>query len=305
MNLVANNTPSACQAVCRVTARRTMTEPDDTTDRAARIATSIRESQANEQDGSQESRRKFLTKSALASGALLALGGGTGFAMASGQDDGSLTNDEMMAMFDDVEGTDIDVLNYALTLEHLEDAFYRIHIEQFSEDDFMQADALSNLSEEQRRHAWESVQVIGEHESTHVEVLTKAVSLLGGDPVGEASYEFGVESVGDFINLGAVLENTGVSAYAGAGPFIQSPDLLGSALAIHSVEARHAAVLNALNGESPYPDAFDAPASQSDVLEAAGQFITGSMTSTPGGNETDTSTGTSTGTPTETPTDSS
>jgi len=67
-----------------------------------------------------------------------------------------------------------------------------------------------------------------------------------------------------------------VSAYAGAAPFVESPDLLGVALAIHSVEARHAAVLNNVVGEPPFPNAFDPARSQEEVLEAAGPFFASS-----------------------------
>jgi len=48
---------------------------------------------------------------------------------------------------------------------------------------------------------------------------------------------------------------------------------VGAAMSIHSVEARHAAVLNMITGTSPFPDAFDSASSQSDVLEAVSQFI--------------------------------
>jgi hypothetical protein len=75
------------------------------------------------------------------------------------------------------------------------------------------------------------------------------------------------------LALGQVFENTGVAAYAGAAPFIESPDLLSAALSIHSVESRHAAFLNQLNGESPAPDAFDSALSQKEVLEAVSPFI--------------------------------
>jgi hypothetical protein len=89
----------------------------------------------------------------------------------------------------------------------------------------------------------------------------------------EATYTFGFESVGEFLALGQVFENTGVAAYAGAAPFIQSPDLLSAALSIHSVEARHAAILNWINGESPFPNAYDSASSQQDVIDAVTPFI--------------------------------
>lgn len=180
-------------------------------------------------------------------------------------------------MFDDVEGTDVDVLNYALTLEHLEDAFYQEALEAYGEDDFANADALGDFDEATRREAYTYVESAGQHESTHVEVLTQAVELLGGEPAAKGTYEFGVESVGDVLTLGQVVENTGVAAYAGAAPFIESPDLLSAALAIHSVESRHAAFMNELTGMPPAPAAFDEALSQSEVLEAVGPLIAAPM----------------------------
>lgn len=263
-----------------------MKESDDPHPLADRIATSIKD--RIEGDGS--SRRRFLNRSVVAGGALLALGGGTGFAVAQESDD-SMT-EEMTATFDDVRGTDIDVLNYALSLEHLENAFYREGLESFNESDFVVADSLQSFDEETRLAVYGYVQTVGNHEATHVDVLTQAVELLGGDPAQEATYDFGIETVGDFLALGQVLENTGVAAYAGAAPYVESPDLLGAALSIHSVEARHAAILNWVNGESPFPNAFDPASSQGDVLEAVSQFIDsgdpGNGTETPDGNETTT-----------------
>jgi hypothetical protein len=216
--------------------------------------------------------------------------------------------EEMTATFDDVDGTDVDVLNYALTLEHLENAFYREAMEMFDEDDFMAADSLQSFSEEMRQGVFGYIQTVGDHETTHVDVLTQAVELLGGDPVEEATYSFGVESVDDFFALGQVLENTGVAAYAGAGTYIESPDLQSAALSIHSVEARHAALLNWINGEAPFPSAFDPASSQQDVLEAVGQFIETengdevTETETPSETETATPEETDTATPAETET---
>ncbi len=265
-----------------------MTNTDDPNPLAERIAASVRETI----DTDNDSRRGFLGRTALAGGTLLALGGGTGMALAQEGGNGA-TEGEMKAMFDDVEGTDIDVLNYALTLERLEDAFYQEALDMFGQDDFVQADPLQSFSEEQREAAFGYVQSVAEHEATHVEVLSQAVTLLGGEPAEEASYTFGVESVNQFLQLGTTLENTGVAAYAGAAPFIQSPDLAGAALSIHSVEARHAAYLNQLNGQSPFPNAFDEAKSQEAVLDAVSPLIDSSSeggdteTATPSGNESE------------------
>jgi hypothetical protein len=259
-----------------------------------------------------QSRRGFLAKSAFAGGALLALGGGAGVALADEH-----TTDEMSASFDDVEGTDVDVLNYALSLEHLESAFYATALETFDEQAFVESDALSEYDESFRTAVYGYVETLAAHEAQHATVFTQAVELLGGEAVTPAEYEFGFETVEEFLSLAQVLENTGVAAYAGAAPFVESPDLLSAALSVHSVEARHAAVMNFVTGTSPFPDAFDTASSQSEVLDAVRQFIvsetetptdgTGNETATPSGNETmtpsgnETATGTPSGNGTDTP----
>ncbi|WP_254839134.1 ferritin-like domain-containing protein [Natronomonas marina] len=208
-----------------------------------------------------DTRRGVLRKSAGAGAGLLALGAGAGGAAA--QDDS----------FED----DIAVLNYALTLEHLEDVFYRRGTEEFSKEDFREAAYDDEQDLEQypwdMEQAYDRMVTIGEHEATHTETLTSVINDLGGDPAGELEYDFGFETVADFIGIAMVLENTGVSAYDGAIKFIESAELTQAGATIATVEARHASYLNDLNNEDPFPEAFDTTRSRSEVLDAAGGFI--------------------------------
>lgn len=291
-----------------------MTDRDDTRERAERIASSVREQTTT----TRSSRRGFLGRSALAGGAILALGSASGFALAQEQSDEHGPDGATEALFDDVHGTDVDVLNFALSLELLEAEFYSRAFETFSEEDFVNADVLQSFGEQQRRQAFADVQQIFDNEATHAAVLTDVIEQLGGDPVGEQSYEFPLGSVGEFLETAATIENTGTGAYAAAARFVESPDLLGSALSIHSVEARHAARLNTLTGQPPHPNAFDAAVSQEEAIAAVEPFIvaegeeptpteqpTETATETPA-NETATPTGTpvnDTATPTATPLD--
>jgi len=246
-----------------------MTGPTDPETRAERIATSVRE-QLDEMSGS---RRSFLSRSALLGGTVLALGGAGGSVLAQEEDDEEAAPEmPTESAFDDVAGTDVDVLNYALSLEHLESAFYQEALDTFDEDDFAESDALADYDEEVGADVHGYVEMIAEHEATHVDVLTQAIELLGGTPAEEGSYDFGVETADDFFAAGQEIENLGVAAYAGAAPFVESPDLLATALSIHSVEARHAGLMNGVAGESPFPDAFDSSQSQQDVLDAVSQF---------------------------------
>jgi hypothetical protein len=162
--------------------------------------------------------------------------------------------------------TPVDVLNYALTLEHLEHAFYRNGLEEFTAEDFTAAGYSANV--------YDYFGMIRDHEQEHVDTITKVITDLGGEPVAEAEYDFGYSDLAGFVGVAQVLENTGVSAYQGAAQFlIDEDELLTAALTIHGVEARHAAYLNGLQGESPFPDAVNPTLTPEEVLAAAGPFI--------------------------------
>lgn len=159
---------------------------------------------------------------------------------------------------------DIAILNYALTLEHLENAFYRDGLAEIGKDGF---------DESMGQDTFDLLTAIGGHEQAHVDALVETISSLGGQPVAEATYDFGYEDAAGFIEVAMTLENTGVAAYAGAAPSIADEGLLSTALGIHSVEARHAAFLNTLNASSPFPEAVDMPLTMDEVLETAGGFV--------------------------------
>jgi rubrerythrin len=173
----------------------------------------------------------------------------------------------------DDDTSDLDVLNYALTLEHLESAFYREGLETFSDDELMNAEVLSEFGEQVRMAVPEHLQTAGAHEAAHVDALSATVQDLGGTPVEEATYDFGYETPSEFFAVAMALENTGVAAYKGAAPTVSNDDVFAAAIGIHSVEARHAAFLNELNGEVPFPDAVDEAMTMDEVTEIAGQFI--------------------------------
>lgn len=162
--------------------------------------------------------------------------------------------------------TPVDVLNYALTLEHIEHAFYRDGLDQFTEQDFVGAGYAAVV-----RQYFEDIR---DHELEHVDTLTAVITDLGGEPVAEAEYDFGYADLAGFVGVAQALENTGVGAYQGAAQFLIDEDaLLTAALTIHGVEARHAAYLNGLNGASPFPDAVNPTLTPDEVLAIAGPFI--------------------------------
>ena len=114
---------------------------------------------------------------------------------------------------------DVEILNFARTLEYLEADFYK------------QAQKL-DLDETASAYAQE----FGAHEQAHVEALTQTITDLGGTPAELPTFTFPLEDQADFLELAQTLEDTGVSAYNGAGPSIESKDVLAAAGSIVQVE---------------------------------------------------------------------
>jgi rubrerythrin len=217
------------------------------------------------------SRRTFLSGSAkLLGGGALALG--LGAAPAFAKDDNH--HDEGMKKHRGGGVSDVDILNYALVLERLEYEFYRRHLQRFSEQDIEGASIFDGFGNKVRSHIYENLVRIRNHEKTHVQTLIKVIKSLGGKPVGESEYDFGVNSVADFVATAQLLEDTGVMAYDGAIAYIHRPGLQTAGATIATVEARHASYLRLLNGEVPFPDAFDEPKAPRRVCEMVDPFIT-------------------------------
>ncbi len=155
---------------------------------------------------------------------------------------------------------DVGILNYALTLEYLETAFYA----DVARSGLFKGSDLATIKK------------FGMEEAEHVAALTAAVKGLGGKPAPEPKTEFPLESAKSVLELAGTVENLGAAAYLGQAANIRSPEVLASALAIHSVEGRHAAALNTLLGESIVPDgAFAKPADAKTVLKSVEPFIVG------------------------------
>ena len=206
-------------------------------------------------------RRKFLAGSAamLASGALMAVLPKAAHAQHAG-----------------APPTDVDILNYALTLEHLEANFYIRVLNKFGEKEFEEANVFDGLGTYLRRKVYGNFVRIREHEKTHVETLISVIESLGGVPVPRSAYDFGITSVASAVQTAQLLENTGVKAYDGAIAHIEAAQLLTAGAKIATVEARHASYLNLLNRTSPFPSAFDEPVAPQTICEAVQEFITSS-----------------------------
>jgi len=159
---------------------------------------------------------------------------------------------------------DIGILNYALTLEYLEAAFYN-------------GATAAKLPLSAQGAVF--LETVTKDENEHVKFLKKA---LGKKAAAEPKFDFkgANTNVETFMATAEVLENTGVHAYSGQALNIKTPAYVKAALSILTIEARHASVIGLLNGAKGMitPDgAFDTPYTAQKVLAAVKGtgFITG------------------------------
>ncbi|KAL8812831.1 MAG: hypothetical protein Q9200_000721 [Gallowayella weberi] len=161
--------------------------------------------------------------------------------------------------------TDATILNYALTLEHLEDKFYRDVLEKFDEGAFEAAGFPAPF--------YANLKTVSKDESTHVSFLTAALKAAGATPVQECTYNFDLSSVNMSIATASVLEGVGVSAYLGAAADIMSKNYLTAAGSILTVESRHSAYIRNALAEVPFASPFDVPLDYNEVYTLAAPFI--------------------------------
>ena len=196
---------------------------------------------------SRDTRSEFFRKAALGGGALI--GGGV-----------LLSGLPALAEAKPSKRQDVAILNYALTLEYLEAAFYIEAVKKGA----ISGEVLS------------AARIVRDHEKAHVKFLKQA---LGSKAVKKPKFDF-KNTTGDqalFLQTAVALEDTGVAAYAGQGPRLFQKPVVRAALSIHSVEARHAAHFRSLAGQNFAPNAFDKAKNMKQVLKIVNGtgFITG------------------------------
>lgn len=156
---------------------------------------------------------------------------------------------------------DLAIVQYALTLEHIETDFYEAVIKSGVIKDKKLADVAT---------------MIHDNEQEHVDALTKTVEQLGGKAMKpKTTFDSVIKGGADMVlQTAATVENLGAAAYLGQAGRIQSKEVLAAALSIHTVEGRHAAALNQAVGKTIVPDgAFAKPASMSEVLPKVKPFL--------------------------------
>lgn len=148
---------------------------------------------------------------------------------------------------------DLEILNYALTLEHLEARAYSV----INQSGILTGTAASYFTD------------FGAHEAAHVDALIATITQLGGTPVkAQENYtwpEFKTET--EVVTYFQMVEELGAAAYLAQAPRLMNPDLITAAVSIHNVEGQHAAALADILGISPSPD-FASPKSMEEVVAA-------------------------------------
>ena len=150
-------------------------------------------------------------------------------------------------------GNDIDILNYALTLEYLERAFYNKYVTSTVITDSSVMPLFTTVRDDERKH---------------VDFLAGQLGAMAIAPIPDSAFDFTASGMfnpndyGTFLILAQGFEDTGVRAYKGQAPFLTNPAYLTAALSIHAVEARHAAAIRKVRGLAGWipGDGTDAPA---------------------------------------------
>lgn len=156
---------------------------------------------------------------------------------------------------------DVDILNYAVTLQYVQSAFYG-----------PAATEVDGLS----REDGQLVRRLRDDADAHVEALTAAIKDLGGRVAATPTFAFGdaLASRAAFLKTASMLADTAASAYNGAATSIASADVLATAAAIAQVEARHAALIRLARDRTPAPQAFDEPSTMEEALASVQPFVT-------------------------------
>jgi rubrerythrin len=209
------------------------------------------------------SRKKFLRQAggtgiAASLGAFIAACGGDSTMTSSQKPAATSTATAMMGGGTEQFGKgDLGIANYALTLEYLEADFYA----KVANSGMLKGKLLDTA----RR--------FGNEEQAHVDALIALIKKAGGKPASKPEATFPLDDEKSILKLAATVENLGANAYLGQAGNIQDKEILAAALSIHSVEARHAAVLNLVTGAKPAKGPFAQGVSADEVLKSVKPFL--------------------------------
>ncbi|PLW06280.1 hypothetical protein PCANC_12006 [Puccinia coronata f. sp. avenae] len=167
--------------------------------------------------------------------------------------------------------TNLNILNFALTLENLEAQFYQDALAIFP----VQAMQKAGLSAFQAKAITQQIQKQLADEQSHVQTLQAAIQAAGGTPFSGCQFNFRsiLTDPITFLASARSIEAAGVSAYIGAMSLLSNNAVLSAAATILPVEARHSTLLNMFSGGAVAPNAYDLPLSPPQVLAVVGGLL--------------------------------
>ena len=164
--------------------------------------------------------------------------------------------------------TDVDILQFALNLEYLEAEFYTFAVSGRSIEQFgigitgagtagPTTGGLQVIFNNNTIPVQNIMEELASDERAHVSLLRGALTAAGVTPIAKPAINlnglgFGFGGQVDFIIVARILEDIGVTAYAGAAPLIASKDILAVAARILAVEALHAGNIRLLVAQNRY-----------------------------------------------------
>ncbi len=160
--------------------------------------------------------------------------------------------------------SDVDILNFALILEHLEAEFYVRAVDAHLRRPYL------------KRQVPELAARLRDDERAHVVAISQRIQELGGTPVAKPVFQFPAEafiSEVAFLDLSGTLEQNGVSAYLGAAPRVKGRGVLRFAASIYGIEARHTAMIRYVSGRTGAPASLETPASATEIATRSAPFI--------------------------------
>lgn len=161
---------------------------------------------------------------------------------------------------------DLEILNFALGLENLEQTFYQRAIDANASRKYLHG-----------RFA-EVLPTLRDNEAAHVQAIMQTITQMGGTPVITPTFTFPANvfiSPVAFARFAYTLEEIGVGAYLGAVGAIQSRDIRRAAASIYGTETRHAAVLRHLGGFQFSPRYYEGPLTVAEVQGLIAPFVRG------------------------------
>jgi hypothetical protein len=164
---------------------------------------------------------------------------------------------------------DVAILNFLLRIEYVNAELYREGL-----TDFTTAARIRQFDVYGGQPTIDTLRSFSDQELTHIEMLRGLITRLGGTPLPQCTVNFSrFNAAVDLMQAAFAIENVTVSAYLGVVPLVRLPQVQTAIASIASVQARHAAYVGTLNGQSPAPAPADTPRSREEILALLDPYI--------------------------------